>query len=128
MKVSSVTPVLFVEQVPPTRDFFKRVGFEATVEVPEGDRVGFALLVKDHAQLMIETRGNANEPPPIQALTRDSRMAMVFIEVDDLDAVDAAIGDAIVIVERHKTFYDSEEITYQEPGGHLVTFARFERE
>jgi hypothetical protein len=128
MKISSATPVLYVDRVEPTRDFFKRVGFEATVEIPVGTAVGFALLVKDGVQVMVETRGNANEPPPIQFLSRDSRRAFVFIEVDDLDAVDAALDGEIVTVDRHKTFYGSEEITYEEPGGSLVTFAKFTRE
>ncbi len=29
------------------------------------------------------------------------------------------------MVELHKTFYNSAELTYVEPGGHLVTFAQF---
>jgi hypothetical protein len=128
MKISRATPVLFVDRVEPTRDFFKRVGFEVTVEIPEGPAVGFALLAKEGVQVMVETRGNANEPPPIQFLSRDSRRAFVFVEVDDLDAVDAALDGEIVTVDRHKTFYGSEEITYEEPGGSLVTFAKFTRE
>jgi threonine dehydrogenase-like Zn-dependent dehydrogenase len=127
MKVSGATPVLFVDRIEPTRDFFKRVGFEVAFEVPEGDRVGFAMLAKDGVQVMVETRGNANEPPPIQFLSRDSRRAFVFVEVDDLDAVDAALDGETVTVERHATFYQSEEITYEEPGGNLVTFAQFKR-
>jgi len=125
MKVKRATPVLFVDRVEPTRDFFKRVGFEVTVEVPAGKGVGFAILQKDGVEVMVETRGNENESAAIQALTRESRRAAVFIEVDDLDAAVKALGRAEVIVERHTTFYNSDELTYQEPGGHLVTFAKF---
>jgi hypothetical protein len=125
MKIKRATPVLFVERVEPTRDFFKRAGFEATVEVPGGSGVGFAILEKDGVQLMVETRGNENEAPMIQKLTRQSQRAAVFVEVDDLDAVIAALAGAKVIAERHGTFYKSEELTYEEPGGSLVTFARF---
>jgi threonine dehydrogenase-like Zn-dependent dehydrogenase len=127
VKIAGATPVLMVDRVEPTREFFKRVGFAVAFEVPEGDRLGFAMLAKDGVQVMVETRGNANEPPPIQFLSRDSRRAFVFIEVDDLDAVDIALDGEIVTVERHRTFYQSEEITYEEPGGNLVTFAKFER-
>jgi hypothetical protein len=127
MKISSATPVLFVDRVEPTRDFFKRVGCEVTVEVPDGDRVGFAMLVKDGVQLMVETRGNSNEAPALQALTRQSRRAGVFIEVDDLAAVIAALEGSTVVVERHTTFYNSDELSYEEPGGNLVTFAKFSR-
>ncbi len=48
-------------------------------------------------------------------------------EVDDLEAVIAKLQGSKVVVERHTTFYDSDEITYEEPGGNLVTFAKFAR-
>ena len=125
MRVKRATPVLFVDRVEPTRDFFKRAGFAATVEVPSGNGVGFAILDKDGVQVMIETRGNENEAAVVQELTKESQRAVVFVEVDDLESLIAALGRAEIIVERHKTFYNSDELTYQEPGGHLVTFAQF---
>lgn len=125
MKISRATPVLFVDQVEPTRDFFKKLGFEAIVEVPAGNRVGFALLQKDGVQVMMETRGNENEPAALRQLSQESQRAAVFVEVDNLDDVIAALGRTAVVVERHLTFYNSDELTYQEPGGHLVTFAKF---
>jgi hypothetical protein len=67
-------------------------------DVPDCDKLGFAMPAKE------------------------------FIELDDLDAVDTALDGEIVTVDRHKTFYGSEEITYEEPGGSLVTFAKFTRE
>jgi hypothetical protein len=127
MNMKSITPVLFVDRVEPTRDFFQRTGFTVLFDVPEGDHLGFVGLARDGVQVMVETRGNSNEGPQLQALTRQSRHAVVFIEVDDLDAVIAAMKGAKVLVERHTTFYKSDEISYEEPGGNVVTFAKFDR-
>jgi catechol 2,3-dioxygenase-like lactoylglutathione lyase family enzyme len=127
MKVTSATPVLFVDRVEPTRDFFTRLGFEVAFDVPEGDRLGFAMVTKDGVNVMIETRGNANEPEALQKLSKESRRAAIFVEVDDLEAVISALKGSKVAVERHVTFYKSDELTYEEPGGHLVTFAKFNR-
>ena len=127
MKVDSATAVLFVDRVEPTRDFFLALGFAVAFDVPEGDRVGFAMVAKDGANVMIETRGNANEPASLQALSKESRRAVVFVQVDDLAAVIAAAKGAKVAVERHTTFYGSDELTYEEPGGNLVTFAQFKK-
>jgi hypothetical protein len=127
MKVSSATPVLFVERVEPTRDFFKRAGFEVPFEVPDGDKLGFAMLARDGVRVMVETRGNSNEGFVVQALTKESRRAAVFIEVDDLDEVIAAMQGEKVAAERHTTFYKADEISYEEPGGNVVTFAKFTR-
>ena len=127
MKITSITPVLFVDRVEPTRDFFQKAGFEVMFDIPEGDHLGFAGLQRDGLQVMIETRGNANEDAKMQSLTRESLRAVVFIEVDDLDELIQAMQGAKVLVERHQTFYKSDELTYEEPGGHLVTFAKFDR-
>ena len=125
MKVKRAAAVLFVEKVEPTREFFKRVGFAVSVEVPDGNTIGFAMLERDGVQVMVETRDNGHEPQALRDVTLKSRHAAVFVEVDDLDAIMAALAGEKVLVERHKTFYNSDELTYQEPGGHLVTFARF---
>jgi hypothetical protein len=87
-----------------------------------------SMLAKDSVQVMVETRGNSNEAPRVQALTKESRRAGVFIEVDDLDAVIAALKGSKMAAERHTTFYKADEISYEEPGGSLVTFAKFARE
>jgi hypothetical protein len=132
MKVARVTPVLFVDRVEPTRDFFMKVGFTVLFDVPEepgaGDgKLGFVGLEKDGMQVMVETRGNANEGQALREITRQSRGAVVFIEVDNLDAVIAALASEPALVERHKTFYGADEISFMEPGGNIVTFARFDR-
>ena len=127
MKISRATPVLFVDRVEPTRDFFTKVGFTVLFDVPEGDRLGFVGLEKDGVQVMVETRGNANEGQALREITRESRRAVVFIEVDSLDAVITALASEPALVERHKTFYGADEISFMEPGGNVVTFARFDR-
>ena len=127
MIVKSAAPVLFVDRVEPTRDFFQRAGFEVMFDLPEGDHLGFAGLNRDGVQVMIETRGNHNEGPAMQQLTRESARAVVFIEVDDLDELMGLLDGERVVVDRHKTFYKSDELTYEEPGGNLVTFAKFDR-
>ena len=76
---------------------------------------------------MVETRDNAREASSLRAVTKHSKSAQVFVEVDDLDAVIDALRAAPVLVERHSTFYGADEITYTEPGGNLVTFAQFNR-
>ena len=59
MKVASITPVLFVDRVEPTRDWFMKAGFTVMFDVPEGDHLGFAGLQNNGVQVMVETRGNA---------------------------------------------------------------------
>ena len=51
------TPVLIVEEIEKSLPFWvDRLGFQKPVEVPDGDRLGFAILVNDGAEVMFQTR------------------------------------------------------------------------
>ena len=67
MKIKRATPVLFVDSVAASRDFFVRIGFTATVEIPDGNALGFVILERDGVQVMLESRDNANEPAAIRS-------------------------------------------------------------
>lgn len=121
--VRKVTPILYVEAIEPCLGFWEKLGWTKTVELPEGDRLGFVILVKDGIELMYQTRASITSDLPALA---DSPMrgTFLFIEVSDLDAVIAALGKAPVIFPRRKTFYGMDEIGVREPGGNAVTFAK----
>ena len=63
---------------------------------------------------MYQTRATVMKDAPVLA---DVPMggSMLFVEVDDLDAVAAALGDTEYVVPRRKTFYGAVEITVREP-------------
>ncbi len=53
MKFRKSTAVLFVEEAEPCIAFWvERFGFTKTMDVPEGDKIGFAILAKDEVELM----------------------------------------------------------------------------
>lgn len=127
MKVLRASAVLYADRIEPTRDWFMKVGFTVFVDIPEDDHLGFALLEKDGVQVMVETRANKNEPEALRERMLASRNTVLFIEVDDLDAVISKLAGSKVLVAKHKTFYGSFEQTFEEPGGNIVTFAQFDR-
>ena len=124
MEMQKLTPVVYVEEIEPVLEFWSRVGFEATVEVPEGDRQGFVILQSGSVELMYQTRASMEAEHPSLA---DTPMGgnLLFVQVDDIDAVEAALKGVEVIVPRRTTFYGADEISVREPGGNLVTFAQF---
>lgn len=120
--LKKITPMLMVEAIEPCLPFWERLGFANVAEVPHGDGLGFVILVKDGAEVMYMTRASVADD---MADLAESPMGgtMLFIEVSDLDAVIAALGDAPVTVARRQTFYGMDEIGVREPGGNSVTFA-----
>jgi hypothetical protein len=124
MHVKKLTPVLYVEAIEPCLDFWTRLGFNKTVEVPEGDRLGFVILQKDNIEVMYQTRASVANDVPVLA-DAPARGSFLFIEVDDIDAFERALAGAEQVIPRRTTFYGSEEVIVREPAGNVVAFAQF---
>ncbi len=119
-----ITPVLIVEEIEKSLAFWvDRIGFVKTVEVPEGDRLGFVILVGDGAELMLQTAESVRKDAPQFAPKEGAGSVGIFIEVEDFeDILKRLQGYAIALAER-VTFYGMREIGVFEPGGHTVIFA-----
>lgn len=123
--MKKLTPVLCVDEIEPSLPFWvDALGFAKTVDVPEGDRLAFAILQKDGIEVMLQTRDSIRNDVP-ELADHPAAGSALFIEVVDLEAVARAVVDFELLVPRRKTFYGSEEIIVREPGGNVVTFAQF---
>lgn len=101
MTVKKMTPVLFAEEIEPCVQFWvERLAFVKTVEVPEGDKLGFAILQKGNLELMYQSYASARKDVP-------------------------ALEGAEVVIPVRTTFYGAKEIGVKDPAGHIVTFAQF---
>ena len=121
MTVKKLTPVLIVDAIEKCLDFWAVLGFSKTVEVPHGDKLGFVILVKDGIEIMYQTRASAAEDVPAVA---SGGAAFIFIEVDDVDAIDRVLKGHDYVMPRRTTFYGADEVIVREPGGNVVTFAQ----
>jgi uncharacterized glyoxalase superfamily protein PhnB len=126
MNVKKITAILFVEQVDPCVQFWvERFGFEKAAEVPEGDRLAFAMLQKANVELMYQSYASAEQD--VGAISQAVRKGPTFLylEVDNLDETIAAVKDVEVVMPKRTTFYGSTEIGIKDPAGHFITFAQF---
>jgi len=124
MKLKKLTPALFVEAIEPCLPFWvDRLGFEKTVEVPHGDRLGFVILVRDEIEVMLQTRASVAEDVP--ALAGETSRSFLYIEVADLAPVVERLQGADIVIPVRKTFYGATEIAVRDPAGNVVAFAHF---
>jgi len=123
--VKRLTPVLMVDAIEPVLDFWMtRLGFAKTLEVPHEGVLGFVALERDGIQVMYQTRDSvAADIAPLAA--SPMRGTFLFIEVDDLDAVERNLAGVTPVVPRRTTFYGAQELIVREPAGNAVTFAQF---
>ncbi|HEY6100412.1 MAG TPA: VOC family protein [Anaeromyxobacter sp.] len=123
-----VTPVLYVEAIEPCLPFWvDRVGFEKTVEVPHGDRLGFVILVKGGCEVMLQTWASAEADDARLLRGPRGMSAALFVEVDDFADIRRRLEGADVVVPERTTFYGMREIFVSDPAGHIVGFAAPEK-
>ena len=125
MGVKKLTPVLFVKEIEPLLPFWvDQLGFTKTVDVPEGDHLGFVILQKGAVEVMYQTYASVEKDMP--AISADIRKGPTFlyVEVDNLDETIKSIGNAPVYMPVRQTFYGAKEIGVKDPAGHFVTFSQ----
>jgi hypothetical protein len=125
--MKKLTPVFVVERIEPCLEFWVgRLGFEKTVEIPEGDALGFVILSRGQVEIMYQSRESLKKDMPalVAAPAGSASPNATYIEVSDIDDVERRLAGWDVVVPRRTTFYGAIEIGVREPAGNLIVFAQ----
>lgn len=126
IEVKRVTAVLLVEKIEPCLNFWvDRLGFTKTVEVPDGNKLAFVSLQKGATEVMYQTFASVEKDNAQAAKEMRKGPTFLYVEVDDLDGVIAALKGVPVAMPERTTFYGAREIGVKDPAGHSVTFAQY---
>lgn len=125
-QANRITAVLVVKAVEPSLAFWEQtLGFTKVAEVPHGDALGFAMLVKDGTEVMLQSEASVREDMGVtDGSAVSGTSTALFMDVSDLGEVERALGDYPLALPRRTTFYGMHEFGVREPGGHLVVFAQ----
>ena len=126
MNVKRITAVLLVKEIEPIVPFWvDRLGFTKTIEVPEGNKLGFVAFQKGSAEVMYQTYASVEKDAP-SSMSAEARKGptYLYMEVDNLDAVLGAMRDVKVVMPVRTAFYGMREFGVRDPGGHFITFAQ----
>jgi len=95
-----------------------------TIEVPEGNRIGFLILQKGQVEVMYQSYASVEKDVASNPLLAKRGPSFLYVEVASLDDTMAAMKGVEVVMPVRTTFYGSKEIGYKDPGGHMITFAQ----
>ncbi len=124
--MKKLTPILVVETIEDCLPFWvDKLGFQKTLEVPEGDGLGFAMLVNGSVEVMLQSRASIRNDLPV--LADAEYRSVLYIEVEALEPIEAALEGVEQVFPRRETFYGSTEIGVRDPVGNVITFAQFQR-
>ena len=122
--INKSTPILHVKAVEPSLKFWtERFGFKATIEVPEGDHIGFVAIDNGNVELMYQTYEGMKDAGPLSQAAEQGP-SFIFMEVTDIHAIKNGLEPTEIVQDIHETFYGAQEIVAQEPGGHFVIFSQ----
>lgn len=125
MAVKKLTPILFIEKIEPVLPFWtQHLGFIKTVEVPDGDRLGFVILQQGGVEVMYQSYASVDKDMPAVAADIRKGPTFLYIEVENLDALKPALQSADVYMPERNTFYGAREIGVRDPAGHFLTFSQ----
>jgi uncharacterized glyoxalase superfamily protein PhnB len=124
-EVKKITSILFAEELEPCIRFWTEcLAFEKTVEVPEGDKLGFAILEKNGLELMYQSFASAEKDNAATGAAVRKGPSFLYIEVADLDVALQATEGAEIVMPVRTTFYHSREFGIKDPAGHYLIFAQ----
>ena len=127
MTVTKITPVLFAKEIEPCLKFWmERLGFEKTIDVPDGNKLAFAILQKGKVELMYQSYASAEKD--VSAVSPEVRKgpSFLYVEVENLDEIIPAMKGAEVVIPVRTTFYGANEFGIKDPAGHIITFAQLD--
>jgi uncharacterized glyoxalase superfamily protein PhnB len=122
--VRKISPVLVVHDVEPCAQFWERIGFTRTAQVPHGDALGFVIVERDGLEVMYQSLVSVRDDNAASADALCVGGSCLFVEVDDLDEATRATDGAEIVVPRRTTFYGMHEFGVKDPGGHVIVFAQ----
>ena len=125
--MESLTVNLFVRDINKTIAFYKQLGFEVTMTVPEQGDLVWAMLINGGVTIMLQTWASmGNELPDIDR-TKSGGSLLFYIKLKNIRTFFEQIKDKAEVVKGlEKTFYGATEFTIKDIDGYHLTFAEDE--
>lgn len=124
--MQSISPNIYVKDLPATIEYYKHLGFEVTVTVPEEGDLIFAMMVCGGVTIMFQTFVSLGEELP-QLLRQDGGSLLLYIQVKDIRKFHERIKDKVNVIKGlEKTFYGATEFSILDLNNYVLTFAEDE--
>lgn len=122
--------ILVADQIEPCLDFWvDRLGFQVRMQVQGDDQLDFAVLGRDDVEVMYRSRASLGteaassfEPEAL------SSSAVLYIHVEDIDAVLSRLDDSDIVSSTQESAFGSRIVYLREPSGSLIALVAHDGE
>ena len=125
--MESLSPNIFVHDMHKTIEFYKHLGFEVTMSVPEtGNDFVWVMMICGKVTFMFQTYESLkNELPEISR--KDGGSLLLYISIENIRAFYNTVKDkATILKDLEKTFYGATEFSIKDNNNYVLTFAEHE--
>jgi uncharacterized glyoxalase superfamily protein PhnB len=125
--MDSLTPNIFTHDMKVSIAFYKTLGFNITMQVPEeGDELVWANLSNGSVNIMLQSFDSLGEHLPDISRTNGGSL-LLYIKLKGIRQFFEKIKEQVPIVQGlETTFYGATEFSVKDNNGYVLTFAEHE--
>jgi len=124
--MDSLTPNIFVKNMNETIEFYRNIGFEVKMSVPEKGDFVWVMMSGGNVNFMFQTFDSLGSDLP-EISRQDGGSLLLYIQVKEIRQYHDRIKDKVNILKGlEKTFYGATEFSILDINGYILTFAENE--
>jgi len=127
-RLERVTPVLAVDDIEPVIPFWAELGFAPVNPSYEDGELIYMGFNKDGLEIHYQLASRFERDMRASSGGLSGGTSLVYMMVNNLDAIIERLGGAEIVIPRRKTEWGSDEIYVKEPGGNIIGFGAFGRD
>jgi len=122
--MESLSPNIFVKDINETIAFYKQLGFQLVMSVPEdGSPLVWAMVMNGNVTFMFQTFDSLGDELP-EIRRTDGGSLLFYIKLRNILTFFEEVKDKVTIVKGlEKTFYGATEFSILDNNNYLLTFA-----
>jgi len=125
--MDSLSPNIFVQNMQQTIEFYRAIGFQTIMSVPEsGDDFDWVMMANGAVIFMFQTFSSLGDELP--AISRQNGGSLLFyIKLKNISDFFEQVKDRVMVLKGiEKTFYGATEFSILDNNNYVLTFAEDE--
>jgi uncharacterized glyoxalase superfamily protein PhnB len=124
--MNSLTPNIFVKNIHETIEFYRSIGFEVKMSVPEKGDLVWVMMSCGDVNFMFQTFDSLGSDMP-EISRHDGGSLLLYIQAKEIRQYYNRIrGKVNILKGLEKTFYGATEFSIRDINGYILTFAENE--
>ncbi len=124
--MEALTPNIFVRDINETIDFYKELGFNTVMSVPEKGDFVWVMMSCGNVSMMFQTFDSLGSELP-EVSRADGGSLLLYIRTQNIRQFHEKLKEKVTIIKGlEKTFYGATEFSVLDNNGYVLTFAEHE--